>query len=177
MPQFTATLSVSSIKRLQKELKNYKEHTLKQKIELFTRRLAERGVEIAKSQIVGLDATFEGDLLASVHLKEGESTKDKCVFYVVADDESALFVEVGTGLIGASSQYPGKLPVMYAQGKKFTTLQKPFKGYPAGTYGWFYYKNGELWFTEGMPSRPFMFNTANELRQSVIEEVAREVFG
>ena len=44
-------------------------------------------------------------------------------------------------------------------------------------FGWFYQDdNGDWWFTEGMPSRPFMYLTANELRQ-IVTQTAKEVFG
>lgn len=169
------TFSQSSIRNLQKELRNYKDNILQQKIDLFTKRLAEKGVEIAQVQIADFDAIFTGELIDSIHAKFGESRKGYCVFYVSTSDESAFFVEFGTGIVGKQSPYPGKLPEgvdwQYATGKTIHQLAD-------GRYGWFYKTDdGNWYFTEGMPSRPFMLNTANELRQNVIEEVAREVFG
>ena len=47
-----------------------------------------------------------------------------------------------------------------------------------GEKGWFYFKNGEWHWTKGMPSRPFMYNTASELRNiETITRIARRVFG
>ena len=51
------SLSVSSVKAAQKALEDYKKD-LENKCLLLTKRLAEKGVEIAKAQIVGLDAVF-----------------------------------------------------------------------------------------------------------------------
>lgn len=44
--------------------------------------------------------------------------------------------------------------------------------------GWHYFKDGAWHWTQGMPSRPFMYNTASELRSmNTIADIAREVFG
>ena len=44
--------------------------------------------------------------------------------------------------------------------------------------GWFYFKNGKWHWTKGMPSRPFMYNTASALRNTeTITRIARRVFG
>ena len=68
----------------------------------------------------------------------------------------------------------GKLPEgvswQYASGKTIHQISD-------GRYGWFYQDdNVDWWFTEGMPSRPFMYLTANELRQ-IVTQTAKEVFG
>jgi hypothetical protein len=170
MPKFTATLSSKSFQKLTNEIINYKRDLLKNKLEEFTLRIADRGVEIAKSEIADLDAVFTGELLNSITVRQGETTEDKVVFYVVADSSHAIYVEMGTGIVGASNSYPGKLPAVYAQGKTIHETKD-------GRYGWFYYRDGQWWFTEGMASRPFMFNTANRLRNTDIEQIAKEVFG
>lgn len=47
----------------------------------------------------------------------------------------------------------------------------------AGEYYWSYVgKDGKIHITKGMSSRPFMYNTANELMDKIVE-TAREVFG
>ena len=46
-----------------------------------------------------------------------------------------------------------------------------------GQYGWFYQgDDGKWYFTQGMPSRPFMYETSIELMQLVVR-TAKEVFG
>ena len=168
-------LSVKSVTDAIEQIERYQEE-LDSKVKEFTKRLAEEGVQIAKANVVDLDAVFTGELLGSISSEERPSGKNTSVYVVKADSDHAIYVEIGTGMVGASSPYPGKLPVVYAQGKKFITLKESFGKYPAGTYGWFYYKNGQLYFTEGMPSRPFMFNTGVELREK-IGIIAKEVFG
>lgn len=169
----TATLSVSSIKHLQKDLENYKD-SLEYKARLLAEKLAERGVEIARVQVASLDAIFTGELIESIHSEYKASMKGGAVFAVVADSGHAVFVEFGTGQRGMDAPYPHPLPDgvswEYAVGK--TIRQNPV----TGRYYWFYPgKDGKWHYTEGMPARPFMYNTSMELRQ-IVEEVAKEVF-
>lgn len=164
-----ADLSVSSIRNLQKNLIRYQEW-LTNKAAQLAKRLSEIGVDIAQVQIADLDAIFTGELIASVHSKYKDSTKHGDIFAVVADSSHAIYVEMGTGIVGAKHPYPGKLPAIYAQGKTIRQLAD-------GRYGWFYQDdNGDWWFTEGMPSRPFLYNTSLELQKEVVK-IAKEVFG
>ena len=174
--KISADLSVQGIRKLQEDLRKY-QSSLEYKARLLAETLAERGVEIARVQVAGLDAIFTGELLSSIHSEYVGSQKGGAIFAVVADSDHAIYVELGTGLVGAKSPYPGKLPVVYAQGKKFVMLEKPFGKYPAGTYGWFYPgDDGHIYFTEGMPSRPFMHNTSMELIK-IVTKTAKEIFG
>lgn len=167
---FKTDLSVKGIEKLKKDLLNYKNNTLQQKVDLLAKRLAEKGVEIAQVNVARLDAIFTGELISSIHTKYGGSAKGTAIFYVVADSHHAIYVEMGSGLIGASKPYPGKLPAVYAQGKTIHHTKD-------GKYGWFYQDdNGKWYFTEGMPSRPFMYETSLELMNLVVK-TAREVFG
>ena len=166
-------LSQSSIQNVIKALQSYRD-SLTYKCQLLAEKLAEKGVEIARVQISDLDAVFTSELLQSVHSEYKGSVKGGGVWAVVADSEHAVFVEFGTGIIGKANPYKGTLPEgvdwQYASGKTIRQLAD-------GRYGWFYKgKDGNWYFTEGMPSRPFMYNTANELR-SIIVSTAKEVFG
>lgn len=164
-----AGLSISSIKNLQKELKRYQEN-LVNKAARLAKRLSEEGVDIAQVKIADLDAIFTGELIASVHSEFKDSTKSGAIFAIVADSSHAIYVEMGTGIVGARHPYPGKLPAVYAQGKTIRQIAD-------GRYGWFYKDdNGNWWFTEGMPSRPFMYLTSLELQTKVVK-IAKEIFG
>lgn len=166
---FKTDLSVKGIEQLKKALLNYKNNTLQQKVDLLAKTLAENGVDIAQVNVARLDAIFTGELIASIHTEYGGGSKGTAIFYVVADSEHAVYVEMGTGIVGASKPYPGKLPVVYAQGKTIHHTKD-------GKYGWFYKDdNGNWYFTEGMPSRPFMYETSLEL-MSLVVKTAREVF-
>lgn len=171
---FTASLSISSVRELQKKLERYQEDLTNKSAQL-AKRLSEIGVDIAQVQIADLDAIFTGELIASIHSEYKDSMKYGAIFAVVADDESAVFVEFGTGQNGIDHPYPYPLPEGvswdYATGK---TIRK---NAITGRYYWFYPREDGLWhYTEGMPARPFLYNTSLELQKKVVE-IAKEVFG
>lgn len=169
---FKADLSVSSIRNLQKELQKYSD-SLTFKCRELAEKLAERGVEIARVQIASLDAIFTGELIQSLHTEYKDSSKFGAAFAVVTDSSHAAFVCFGTGIVGKESPYPYELPEGvtwdYASGKTIRQLTD-------GRYGWFYQRHGNWYFTEGMPSRPFMYLTSLELQKEVVK-TAQEVFG
>jgi len=167
-------LSQSSIKRLQRDLEKYRD-SLEYKARLLAETLAERGVEIARVQIADLDAIFTGELIQSIHSEYVTSQKGGAVFAVVADSSHAAFVEFGTGSKGEDKPYPHPLPegVSWDYNVGKTIRQNPV----SGTYYWFYPgEDGKWHYTEGMPSRPFLYNTTMELIQIVVK-TAKEVFG
>lgn len=170
---FKADLSVKSIEELKNQLIDYRDNVIQAKTKELARRLAENGVEIAKANVTKLDAVFTGELMNSIHEKDGGSTKTSAIFYIVADSEHAAFVEFGAGQIGEEAPYPYPLPEgvkwEYNSGKTIFEIS-------TGQYGWFYQKNGEWYFTQGMPSRPFMYETSLELYDIVLQ-TAKEVFG
>lgn len=167
------SLSEKSIQNAIQQLRSY-QNSLEYKCNLLAQRLAERGVEIAKAQVYDMDAVFKNELFSSIHAEYKGQTEGGHIWAVVAGSDHALFVEFGTGMVGAQSAYPQALPEgvswQYASGKTIRQLAD-------GRYGWFYPSDdGNWYFTEGMPSRPFMLNTSLEL-QRIIREVAKEVFG
>lgn len=170
--KFKTDLSVNGIEQLKKELLNYKNVELRQKVNTLVRLLAEKGVLIAQANITSYDAIFTGELLSSISAKNGGGTNGTAIFYIVADSRHAVFVEFGTGQIGSEAPYPYPLPPgvdwEYNSGKTIFEISP-------GQYGWFYPKGDKWYFTQGMPSRPFMYETAMEL-QELILKTAREVF-
>lgn len=169
-----SSLSVSEIRKAQKELEKYRD-SLTYKCRLLAERLSERGVEIARVQIADLDAIFTGELIQSLHSEYKGSTQYGVIFVVVADSSHACMVEFGTGQRGKDSPYPYPLPDgvswEYATGK---TIRQNTK---TGAYYWFYPGQDGLWhYTEGMPARPFLYLTSMELIKEV-PKIAKEVFG
>lgn len=167
-------LTQQGIRKLQSELDKYMDD-VKYKARLLAEKLSERGVEIARVRIADLDAIFTGDLLSSIHSEYKGSQIGGAIFAVVAGTDHALFCEFGTGQRGLDTPYPHPLPEGvswdYATGK---TIRK---NAVTGRYYWFYPGQDGLWhYTEGMPARPFMFQTSLEL-QKIVVEVAEEVFG
>lgn len=160
-------LSVSSMEQLKKDLQAY-QNDLQKKLVLVCQKLSELGVEVAKASVVNLDAVFTGELYNSISYEQKSASKDKVIFAVVANNSHALYVEMGTGIVGAESPYLGKLPAVYAQGKTIRQLAD-------GRYGWFYQRDGQWYFTEGMPSRPFMYFASMEMYEKAVK-IVREVF-
>lgn len=170
-----ADLSVSSIRNLQKQLARYQEY-LANKAAQFAKRLSEEGVDIAQIEIADFDAIFTGELIASIQSKFVDSSKNGAIFAVVADSSHAVFVEFGTlGSMGGKKEYPYPLPEgvqwNYGSGKHIIQNSK-------GEYGWFYKgDDGKAYWCSGMDSRPFMYNTALQLRNKrLIENIAKEIF-
>lgn len=167
-----ADLSISGIRQLQKDIEKY-QNSIEYKAKLLAENLADMGVEIARVKISSLDAIFTGELIQSVHTEYKSSIRGGAIFCVVADSDHAVFVEFGTGVVGQKSPYPYPLPDgmtwEYASGKTIRQLAD-------GRYGWFYKgDNGQWYFTEGMESRPFMYETSLELEKKVVS-VAKRVF-
>lgn len=175
------SLSEKSIRQAINALEAYKKE-LKDKCNLLCRRLAEKGVEIARAEIVNLDAVFTSELLDSIHSED----KGNGIWAVVAGTDHALFVEFGTGQVGQQSPYPYEFPEgiswSYNTGKTIRQALNDIVIHGStfvktGEYYWTYIgKDGKAHITKGMPSRPFMYNTANELMDKIVE-TAREVFG
>lgn len=170
---FKTDLSAKGLENLKKELLNYKNNTLQQKIDLLAKMLAEKGVKIAQANISSLDAIFTGEIISSIHTRYGGGTKGTAIFYIVADSKHAAFVEFGTGQLGQEGPYPYTLPEgvewNYNTGKTIFEID-------TGQYGWFYPgDDGQWYFTQGMPSRPFLYETSMELLQSIVK-TAKDVF-
>lgn len=144
-----------------KELEKYKK-SLKGKVNEFLKAMIEYGVEISKAKIIELGAVDDGELLNSL---SGKLYKEGNKGIIFTDCLHACFVEFGTGVQGAVSPHPNPID----------TWEYDTNGH--GEDGWYYYdeKQGRIRFTKGMPSRPFMYETAKELEQRAVE-IAREVF-
>ena len=161
---FKSDLSVKGIEKLKEELKNYKVEFNK-KVGLFVERLAQEGVTMARVKITEKDAIYTGELLSSMKLRKGDTVYNGAKWYIYTDCPWAKFVEFGSGIVGSEKQHPNSDIV----GWKYDINEH-------GESGWFYFKDDEWHWTKGMPSRPFMYETALEL-QVIIPKIAREVFG
>lgn len=169
MPKFTSNISASGLRKLKQDIERYND-SLTYKCQMLVQRLAQIGVEVARVQIADFDAIFTTELLQSIHSEYGGAIKNGAVYFVVASSGHAIFVELGTGIVGEKSPYPGPIQATYAQGSTIHLTKD-------GKYGWFYPgDDGRWYFTEGMPSRPFMYNTTLEL-MAQIPRIAKEIFG
>lgn len=162
------SLNTKSIQNAIKEIEQYKQEII-QKTQLFAERLAQKGVEMAEYKILDYDAVYTGELLASIKLEKGQVYTNGAEYIVYTDCPWAQFVEFGTGIVGDENQHP------YAD-----VFNWKYDVNEHGEYGWWYWNDteGEWRWTKGMPSRPFMYETAMQLQQlQFLVEVAREVFG
>lgn len=155
------SLDPGSLERAAQEVRKYAME-LDEKVEALIRKLAERGAMVAKVQLAALDAVYTGELLSSI---EGVYSEKDNVGIVRAGAPYAIFVEYGTGVIGAGSPHPNPDGWQYdANGH--------------GDEGWVYLneRDGKYHWTRGYQSRPFMYNTARELERECVN-IAKEVFG
>lgn len=165
MPKFKADLSVEGIDKLIADLTEYKK-SLGEKCNEIVRQLEEMGVERAK---------------ALCPVDTGEA-KDSIVGYMDEESHTAaiiagshcIYIEFGTGVVGGGSPHPSPEWLAFMKwaygsgGTIFTTKD--------GRTGWYYPADDGTWkFTEGMPARPFMYETVQYLKNQRIE-VAKGVF-
>lgn len=148
--KITAKLSAESLRKAAAEVRAYKARIEKLAVDL-TAELAAQGAQIALVEAGGIRDT--GKLLSSIVGESGGNygfVKCKCGY--------AVYVEFGTGVVGAGKPHPD----LSIAGWRYDV-----NGH--GELGWWYPgKDGKYHWTKGMPSRPFMYNTAQQLRQIVI---------
>ncbi len=163
-------MSKQSINMAIRRLKEYQKEVETKTIAL-AQRLTDLGVETAKIKIVELGAVDNGDLLSSVG---GYFSPLLNAGFIMVTSDHAAFVEFGTGAVGntnphSNAEYLAKASWKYMVGEKIFTTKD-------GKVGWIYpTDDGGYRFTEGMPSRPFMYETALELDRQFIQ-IAKEVF-
>lgn len=156
-------LDPDSIDEAIAEIERY-ETFVAEKAQELVRLLKELGVEKAK-ELVPVDT---GVAQASII---GYMDEDKGI---IQAGGYCKYIEFGTGVRGLGSQHPSPeyLAIMqwaYNSGATIFTTKD-------GREGWYYPADDGSWrFTEGMPSRPFMFETAQYLK-SEAARLAKEAF-
>lgn len=175
---FKATLSLSSIQSLQKQLRDYQK-SLEGKCQTFVRRLAESGVTVAKQNTGNfgkylsftvqttperdgckaiLLATNTGIIRSEWRTQDGVKT---------ADVSPLLMCEFGSGL---RAENPMNVP-----GVGTGT-------FPGGTHGsdpegwWYMDLDGEWHHSYGMSPKAPMYHASMEIIRNV-QKIAKEVFG
>ena len=161
MKTITMTLDPASIDKAIKELETYKKE-LRRRINELVTRLVDEGVTVAKVQIAQLGASYTGELSESIG---GYFNSARGVGVVYCGAWYGVFVEFGTGVVGAGSPHPAP------NGWKYDVNSH-------GDAGWWYFndRDGKWHWTKGVRSKPFMYITVMELERQC-ERIAREVFG
>lgn len=149
---------------------------LKEGLDALCKTLLDEGVNVAKAQLMAFPAIDTGALMASIG--HGAYDPGSGTGYIYAGAYYAFYVEYGTGLRGAENPHPN---VGGGGGSKFAVLsrdgQKTYEGYNEERLGWYYYGDDGGWhYTEGMPARPFMFNTMMTLKDRA-EQGGAQVIG
>ncbi|MBE6890024.1 MAG: hypothetical protein E7485_08440 [Ruminococcaceae bacterium] len=162
-------LSKSGIEKAISELKEYR-YKVASMAEMLADRLCAEGEQIALLETA--DIRMTGDLRKSImHDTHGKAG------FVACKCGYAVFVEFGTGVKGRAKPHPdvailgwsydvnnhGELGWWYPTDESDTNPTKR-RGKDGGLYAW----------TKGMPSRPFMYNTAEQMR-SLIIPIAKEL--
>ena len=164
-------LSPQSVMGAIKEINEYKAE-VERKSRVLVQRLTDYGANIARVKIISLDAVDTGELLSGV---DGYYSPTLNVGFVRVTSDHVAFVEFGTGVKGQENQhendeYLSKASWGYATGQKIFTTKD-------GRIGWIYpTDDGGFRFTQGMKSRPFMYETALELQRE-FSRIVKEVFG
>lgn len=159
-----------SVENAIKQLNAYRKEVETKTTEL-AQQLTFLGADIARIKIVELGAYYSGELLSGVG---GYFSPILNAGFITVTSDHVAFVEFGTGVKGQTSphingEYLSRASWGYVTGSKIFTTQD-------GRVGWIYpTDDGGFKFTEGMPSRPFMYETALELERQCMR-VAKEVF-
>ena len=160
-------LNKRSIEKALKDVQEYKED-LERKTQLLVQRLADEGYNVILNNIFAYDAIETGKMLSTLN----ESVNG--TYAVLSVGDCAMYVEFGTGPLGAQSPYEGD-----SKGWAYDVGEN-IKDYTINgvtVRGWFYPDGaGGYRFTQGMPSRPFMNDSAMELRFQVMTKIVKEVF-
>lgn len=159
------TLDVSSIAQAIQEVEKYKEDLVKA-VDDLVRQLTEDGVRVASVNVQRLGALDTGELSDSFW---GSFDETSHTGILRTDCWYAVFVEYGTGIVGAGSPYTGS----FMPGSVSVTNPYTGKSYTYGAYdqnghgdqGWWYIseRDGKMHWTKGQPSRPFFYQTYMEL--------------
>ena len=158
-------LSSTSIREAKKKVEDYRKD-LERKTRLLVQTLVDEGFLKAREFVPVDTGVAQSSIIGYVNSDTGKG--------IIRAGEYCSFIEFGTGVVGASNPHPSAeyLAAMqwaYASGKMIFTTKD-------GKTGWFYpTKDGEWRFTQGMPSRPFMYDTVQYLLQEY-KRIAKEVF-
>ena len=171
MKTIKVKLSPQSVMNAIKEINEYKAE-VERKSQVLVQKLVDYGANIARVKIISLDAVDTGELLSGV---DGYYSPTLNVGFVRVTSDHVAFVEFGTGVKGQENQhkndeYLSKASWGYATGQKIFTTKD-------GRIGWIFpTDDGGFRFTQGMKSRPFMYETALELQRE-FPRIVKEVFG
>lgn len=159
MPKITFRLNKASNDAAIRDIRAYRDKVQKAADEIVYK-LTEQGVSLAQLNASYMDIYDSGELVNGI-----ESQYSGGKGFVVSTATHSVFCEFGTGVVGANNPHPE----IAIAGWSYDVNQH-------GELGWWYIgKDGQAHWTKGMPSRPYMYETAKML-QNMVVPIAKEVF-
>lgn len=157
-------LSTQSINHAIRELKRFREQ-LRETCWELVKALTMDGAEIAKMQVIAMDAVDTGELEKSIGGMFFPS--ERCGF-VIAEAPYAIYVEYGTGPRGEEEPHPEAQGVYDYNVNQAKHLER------YGKDAWIYKsdKDGKFHWSQGYVSRPFMYNTLRWLEEAAPERMS-----
>lgn len=157
-------LSTQSINHAIREIRKFRQQ-LRETCWELVEALTMEGAEIAKMQVVSLDAVDTGELEHSIGGMFFPS--ERCGF-VIAEAPYAIYVEYGTGPVGDDNPHPE------AQGVYDYNVRQAEHILKYGKDAWIYKsdKDGKFHWSQGYVSRPFMYNTLRWLEEAAPERMS-----
>jgi len=157
-------LSEKGINQAIRELEQYKKEFMRKCNELIDE-MTQQGVHVAKLFTASLVAFDTGYLQDNI---EGFFDAESRVGFIRANCWYAVYVEYGTGIVGASKSHPNAA----AHGWVYDVNSH-------GEKGWVYFSahDGQCQFhhTKGQPSKPFMYSTYRDLQRQA-KTIAASIF-
>ncbi len=161
-------LEPQSIAKAIKELEQYKKDLFR-RVSFLLKELTYGGATIARAKVVEygiIHDTFLTDSINGVVIGNHG--------FIRVDDKHAVFFEFGTGPVGRLNPHPGE-EGKYDGGGWYTKADgKPMDE----LYSWTPHtaKDGStIYWTMGQPSKPFLYDTAQQLRED-FSEIVKRVF-
>lgn len=167
-------LTRSSLTNAIKEV-NFFRDQLTQSMNDLMQKLVDEGISVARIQIASMDAVDTGALEHSI---AGYFDPQTRIGYVYSGSMYAIYVEYGTGPLGAQNPHPAPETAMwrYSSGEHIQLYGDKFGWvYKKGDEGVFSGEGGGYVWTQGYPSRPFMYNTLQWLEEAA-ETIASTVW-
>lgn len=163
MKTIKLSLNTKSINAAIKELEAYKAK-LGKAAEEITHTLTRTGAELARQNASYMGFYDDGELVKGIKEEYvGGFGVEYAKGYVLSTAPHSAFCEFGTGVVGADNPHPN----ITIPGWRYDENQHGEKGW------WYMGDDGEWHWTKGMPSRPYMYETAHKLRE-VAEYAAAE---
>lgn len=158
MPKISLKLNGESISKALKDIQAYQKK-VESAGQNLTKRLTEQGVSLAQQNASYMNVYDSGELVNGIDSEyQGEKG------YVVSNAKHSAFCEFGTGVVGKNDPHPNP-----ADGWTYDVNEH-------GELGWWYYdRYGNRRWTKGMPSRPYMYDTARMLRNMIIPMAKEEL--